>query len=679
MDKQNAITFDNGISLKLAVEGDRFLGIGRVDYQDKLLRNPALPWSFYTESDTGVRFQDFAFSGVERNGDAATIVFTSEGTWMPRIQGADAMGDSRIKAPRLNSPIATFRWSFRPVTQRIWENDWIGLAMRIEVSCPGHPINWLLESTTWEIGGDADGCTLIQQDVSTIDLEQSVKPDSAFSTIEKFFTDKPGAWGGSYPMDMLPRAAGSAICDFQAKGDLAICLFAEKPGLTRARIEKFSDENVIHYMERPFFPLTEQAAAPERLLLVHRHPQPLKRHEWRNLWVDCFTEVRSRILSNYGFKPEVPEPNVHAHLWDQELKERGPNWRLPLMDALAEFKRLGYTGVFTHGVWDSVTSDPERRPGEGNICCPYSFRFAEQFGGAAGMKELIDTAHGQNLKVYQWFGFQFARFAPVWKEHPEWVLREQNGDPWDGNYDILWCGRMRTPFRDLLLQQTKQVKDDTGLDGIFYDSYQNLGITCVDWQAPDKAPQADEIWEMQSALQAYGFRFRCEVITIFGVSQVSTFGFENDKFRRRLWSDTVRNDDAFALLDTSPDFFSSDPPFSRERLSPELYFWLAGHRTVPGCGADPWHNQLPGGELAEEYGRVNHLYNAALPSMHRLRLTEGGNHTLWLDENNRPAVAWCFRDASISHSGAAKNLATDESQQADGTLEMKAGNVYLLR
>jgi len=656
MTQPNAITFDNGISLKLAINGGRFLGIGEVSYEGTPLRNPALPWTFYTESDTGVRFQNFTLEGVEQSGDAATIIFASEGSWMPRIQDADAMGDSRIKAPRLHNPTATFRWSFRPISTRVWENEWTGLAMRIEVDCPGHPINWLLESTTWEIGGEAAGCTLIQQDISTIDLEQSVKADSSFSTIEKFFTDKPGAWGGSYPMDMLPRAAGSAICDFQTKGDLALCLFAERPGLTRARIEKFSDENVIHYMERPFFPLTEQAAAPERTLLIYRHSRPLKRHEWRNLWVDCFTEVRSRMLSHYGFQPEVPEPNVHSHLWDKELKELGAAWRLPLKDALPEFKRLGYTGFFTHGVWESVTSDPERRPDEGNICCPYAFRFAEQFGGAAGMKDLIDAAHENGLKVYQWFGFQFARWAPVWKEHPEWLLREQNGDPWDGKYDILWCGRMRSPFRDLILQQTRQVKDDTGLDGIFYDSYQNLGITCVDWQAPDKAPQADEIWKMQAELQQYGFCFRCEVVTIFGVSQVAMFGFEQDKFRRRLWSDTVRNDDAFALLDCSPGFFCDGSPYTRDRLSPELYFWLAGHRVVPGIGADPWHNHLPGGDLAEEYARVNHLYNAALPHMHRLRLTEGGNYTLWLDENNRPSVAWCFRDAQMDFTGTATNM-----------------------
>src|SRR5690606_19173380 len=92
------------------------------------------------------------------------------------------------------------------------------------------------------------------------------------------------------PMDMMPRCAGASHFDFQWKGGVALCLFAERPSLTRARIDKLADEAVIHYTERPFFPLTEQANAPERKLLVFTREAPLARHEARNLWLDCHAE-----------------------------------------------------------------------------------------------------------------------------------------------------------------------------------------------------------------------------------------------------------------------------------------------------------------------------------------------------------------------------------------------------
>jgi len=671
-------------SLELVVENGCFGGIGAVRYGATLLRSPQLPWTFYTESDQGVRFEDYRLvKVVKTRGGGRTIVFTAQGRWLPRIQDADAMGDARVKTRRVAMPVATFRWSFRPITEKLWENTWHGLAMQLAVASPGVPLHWLIEDATWEIGGAAAGATLIQQDVSTIDLEQSVKRTGAFSTIEKFFTD---GWGGAYPMDMLPRAAGAAICDFQVKGDLALCLFAERPGLTRTRLEKFADENLIHYTDRPFFPLTEKAKLPERKLLVYRHPRKLCRHEWRNLWLDCFTTVRQRIHQAYGFKLEVPEPAVHAHLWDADLKRLGATWSEPLRAALPEFARLGYRQVFTHGVWDSVTSDPSPKV-EGNICCPYAYRFAEQFGGAAAMKRLNATAEAAGLRVFQWFAPQLSKYAPVWKEHPDWLLREANGDPWDGNYQSLWSGRMRSGYGRELLRQIKQVKADTGIAGIFWDSYQNLGVTCVDWQGKDKAPQAEEIWRMQAKLQRYGYRQKCEVVTIFGVSAVAMYGFEADKFRRRLWNDTVRNDDAFALLDCPPGFFSKGGVLRADRISPALYFWLAGYRAVPGASARPWGSpqdpdhagpQLPGGGLAEEYARVNQLYNTVLPHMHRLRVVAGGTHALWLNKHNAPAVIWVYRDATLKYAGVVVDVESGQRSSANGRLDVKAGHVYQL-
>jgi hypothetical protein len=342
------ILFSNGISLTLAEEEGCFLGIGAVAFHGAPLRNPALPWTIYTESEHGVRFEAFRLVGVTEDGATATITFTGEGRWLPRIQEADAMGDARVKARRLQAPTITFHWHFRAITEQIFEQEWTGLAMQVEIDAPGYPMHWLLESTTWEIGGAAEGCTLIQQDVSVIDLEQTVHADSAFSTIERFLTEGAGAWGGSFPMDMLPRAAGAAICDFQVKDELALLLFSERPSLTRARLEKFADENVIHYLDRPFFPLTEHACAPERKLLVYRHAAPLARHEWRNLWLDAFTEVRRRIQATYGFHLEIPEPTVSAHLWDDDLRAYGPAWTTPLEAALPEYRRLGYLSDVYH-------------------------------------------------------------------------------------------------------------------------------------------------------------------------------------------------------------------------------------------------------------------------------------------------------------------------------------------
>lgn len=679
MDKHK-LTFDNGFAIRVLSTGRRFGGLGRISYADVSLRSDQAPWSLYFESDAGWRFDCFDLQEVQSDGKDATITLTATGRYNPRIQDGDAMGDSRFVAPRLEAPVATVRWRFKTICESIHEREWQGLTMAIEVDSPGAPVNWLLEHATWEIGGAAEGCVLIQQDVSTIDPEQVVQADSAFSTIEAFYTKEAGAWGGSYPMDMLPRAAGASICDFQVKSGLALCLFAEKPGLTRARLEKFADEDVIHYLDRPFFPLTEQARPPARTLLVCAQDTPYERHAWRNLWLDVYTHVRGRILSHYEFEPVVPHPGICAHLWDKELKERNETWTKELINAFPHLAALGFKDIFTFGVWESVTSDPERRDEDGNICGPYAFRFAERFGGAAGMRELCNAAREEGLLIYQWYGFQFSQYSPIWKEHPEWLLREQHGDPWDARYGGLWCGRMRTDFGDFLQEQILRVAEETGITGMFIDSYQNLGVTCVDWQAPDKAPQAERIWRMQSELQKRGFHFRCEIVTPFGVSQVGIYGFAEDKFRRRLWDDTVESDAYFVHFDAPPGFHTKGDAYTVERIDPAAYFRLAAHRAIPLMGTNPWHGKpLPGGDMAAAYGRVNRLYNEALPRMHRLRLVPGGTHVIWLDDMNQPSVIWAFEDVRINLEAAILDLETNSSpDRGNGGAALKAGSVYLV-
>ncbi len=641
----------------LAARDGAFAGIGAVRHDGAALRSGVIPWIFHAESGA-FAFRSFNLKDVVSSPRKAVIRFVSRGEWRPWSDEDDAMDEARFSTRRAKAPVAEFFWTFRPVTRKAFKAEFDGLAMQLEVRSPDAPVHTVIEDATWEIGGAAAGATLIQQDVSTIQLEQRVSARGAFSTIERFCSD---GWGGCYPMDMLPRAAGSAFFDFQAKGDLALALFAPRPGLTRSRVEKFADENVIHYTDRPFVARSARACFPERLLLVHRAARRFVRHEMRNLWLDCFTAFREELLANYGCRPETPRPNVHAMLWDEELKRFGSKWTLPLRRAFADYAKLGFTEVFTHGVWDSVASDPApRRPG--NICCPYTYAFSPKFGGAAGMRATERAASKAGITLYQWFSFQLSRDAPVWKAHPEWILRKPNGEPWNANYDELWAGRMNGPYGDWIEKQIHEVQKATGIHGVFWDSYQNLGVTCIDWPSPDRTPQAERIFRLQAELQRRGFRQRTEVVTPFGVSQVAMFGFPGDPFRRRLWDDVVSADSAYVLLDTAPAFFGDRTPFTRDRISPEIYFWLAGHRVLPGLQARPWSpgTRLPGGDLAEEYARVNRLYNHALPRMQRLRLVRGGAVALWLDADGAPSAVWCFRSATAPCAVPLVDIESDE-------------------
>jgi hypothetical protein len=106
---------------------------------------------------------------------------------------------------------------------------------------------------------------------------------------------------------------------------------------------------------------------------------------------------------------------------------------------------------------------------------------------------------------------------------------------------------------------------------------------------------------------------------------------------------------------------------------------------VPGVEAHPWGEsqdpeqeriKLPGGKLAEEYARVNHLNNAVLPQMHRLRVAPGGTHTVWLDRKNKPTVIWTFCDTVLPYDWMICDLESGERFQAVRRLPLQAGHVY---
>ncbi|MCJ8332552.1 MAG: hypothetical protein HRT89_14015, partial [Lentisphaeria bacterium] len=161
----DTIKFDNGFELSLATDGSRFLGITDVVFDGSALRNPTLPWILYAQSDTGHSFDNFSDLQVNKDGDWTVLEFNATGSWMPMVEETDMMTDPMIRTRRLKSADAKVRWKLRPITEQIEENEWCGLAMQLEIDCPGHPIHWLLEDTTWEIGGAAEGAVLVQQDM----------------------------------------------------------------------------------------------------------------------------------------------------------------------------------------------------------------------------------------------------------------------------------------------------------------------------------------------------------------------------------------------------------------------------------------------------------------------------------------------------------------------------------
>ncbi|MEX0653442.1 MAG: hypothetical protein WD534_06255 [Phycisphaeraceae bacterium] len=667
-----------GFEFDLLLDADRFHGIGEVRAGETPLRSDRAPWTLQTAADHGWQFVQWRLRDIRQVAGGFDLTLTSRAEWDPVTQVVDALGERRIHAPRLDAPEAELTWAFRPWQEMIGDETFAGFTHQIHLATPNAPVHWLLERATWELGGSAADCTLIQQDLSLNGMEQPVQISSAFTTAEGFVG---GEWAGSYPMDMLPRGGGSCICDFQSKAGTTICIFTERPGLTRSRIDKHAGEDVVHYLEHTFFERGEQRTLPLRTFAIYQQHATLARHERRNLWLDCFSHVRQRMHEAYGFQLERPQPSVHAHLWDRELQALGKEWHRPLCEALPALAAHGFKALFTFIPYMSPADDEASR--SGNICCPYDITLSERFGGATTARELTAAAAAAGMDVFQWIGFHLSAKSEIWRQHPDWVLRQASGRPWDGGYGSLWAGDLGAGFAEHLTERIKQLQDQTGLAGLFWDSYQNLGLTGVPWQTPERQPQADPIWRLQTAMQQRGLRQRIECLGIFGVSQISLFGFDDSTTRRRLWQDVVDNDWAFAFMDTSPGFFTEGTCFSPQRVTPEHYFWLAAHRCLPIVSANPWGESSPHGLLMSgdeaAYARTNHLYATCETTMSRLRLLPDGAAVLWLDATGRPACVWAFAETQLDIPAQGRCVESGDVVGGSAGMKVKAGRVYMLQ
>lgn len=71
--------------------------------------------------------------------------------------------------------------------------------------------------------------------------------------------------------------------------------------------------------------------------------------------------------------------------------------------------------------------------------------------------------------------------------------------------------------------------------------------------------------------------------------------------------------------------------------------------------------------------------HSALPPADKLRLAKDGAYALSLDDEGKPALVWCFRDADFPFHGLATDLRAVRSTWVRGSLHLVAGRVYRLR
>jgi hypothetical protein len=625
--------------LEFTLDNDLLLGLTQATIDGVSLMAPGNARLPHVETRDGWIISGYRFRGLQQDGETIVLCADALGTKLGMGRKVDYFGVPFISTPR-PTPImlGTFRWRLTPETvthghPAVRQETYQGFSYRYEFQLD-HPFHWVLDSGTWEVGGDPDGVTIFSQHQAAIGgpmLHTISRQGPCYTSGETFrkTTNEVRAdvvpnipldpsLGYVLPIQAQMRGAGGALLDVQYKSDdLLLCYYAQAD-YYRTLVEWRPDDPGIGHMDHHFFPLTEQYTTPAKTILA-AHVPGLSHAQMLNRWTDGWEYVATEWREQMGASRQQPifglgldstgAAGVHYGSGPADLFAR---WE-------ARFDWMREQGMEYLFIGGLGHHQGEIAPMVANMCQPHDYSVTERYGGPERFRLFCDRAHAAGIKIVLWMCGHLSDFAPALKEHPDWSVSADTGTPWDGGYRIMRSCSYHRGFIDWLLPQMRNLKE-LGLDMLFFDSYHNLAAMPIDYADPTLAPQIHQLWAFQAECERMGLPMLIESVGPIGVTSIG------------LWPEyLVCPELAYwthyrAFVDESR--FSD---FTNGTLDPAMYFRLLANKAPVGFAVLEQANQTFEGypDYPAEIGPMARVYQQFSPAMQVRTVNEDGS------------IAWC--------------------------------------
>jgi hypothetical protein len=285
-------------------------------------------------------------------------------------------------------------------------------------------------------------------------------------------------------------------------------------------------------------PLASEFATHPKHVLFLPTPAPLPRHAARNLWRQALDFVHDRERRRYGIAkspvlPRVWLPQIGHDQYDL-LGRQGPrdqHLRFLADEMVPRWADMGVREVCAPSLWRSdytelrfaCKNDTGMHGGltVSGICCVHDHAIADLYGGPAALAYFVQRAHAHGINVQLWWATHLSRRAPVFKQHPEWMIKSRDGLPGCGgigNQVIIPFDLNQPACAEWEYQRLKAVYEATGVDGFFHDSYGNYGFLPINYADPRQRAQQVAYAQLVQRLQQLGLRtFTVEGLGPWGV------------------------------------------------------------------------------------------------------------------------------------------------------------------
>lgn len=301
-----------------------------------------------------------------------------------------------------------------------------------------------------------------------------------------------------------------------------------------------------------------------------------------------------------------------------------------------------------------------------SVCSPWGLRISPKLGGEAGLAYVVQKAHAEGIKVAIWSAPAHQSVcSPVVRAHPDWLMFDAEGRVNNRGYVTLVGMDLATGFRAYLEDGYRRLRAETGLDGVWADSYCAFG---ADRDMSDAAPypQLDEVVLLQRAMQRMGYTLLMkEDCGPFGLSSRSS-GLAGVLGREYLRYYFLYN--------------HSDPS---KRYDPDSYFRSLASKSVMELRVPRDFEALPS-EIRDRIVRTNFAYREVLPLLKR-RFVLGDGDTwkgvAWADRRGRTRVLFSFVafDWPVPKNARGRELMIGDTFSASkGVVHAQPWRVYVL-
>ncbi len=573
------ITLGNGMTIELHVSDGRFLGLGAVRVKGRELRNPSRPLTFELWEPDG-----------EVIGTAGYQVKDV------RIDGPHAVVELDVLGETGSEGIMEIRLA--PAMENIGDAMFTGFASACRVRTEQRYVGRLIEHDTWELDGNADGCSLHLQTGNTYPVNR-LTTQSLF----RVHSDTYGGWNQCF--DLQTGRNGSIFMGYRV------------PALVLTSIAKYPGEDVIHYINVTVAGRSRDMLTPQREVLF----APFSGAE-ADLWRDAFDFQSERMRRFVGIRETEVVPTSWLPL--PYLFDNRGDYREIADQEIPKLAELGFKRLILPPIWRSHTG----------VCVSWDLTIDPKSGGEEGLAYLVEKAHEHGMTVVSWLGtaMYYRGFIPYY--HPEWVAHNLDGSGMDTHYNELRVMNFRSPWAAYFLDSLRKVREKTGMDGYWIDSWSTFGCHAVDYAVPDARPHIEELLRALADLQNMGYTdILLEGIGPFGVSASwlykGLFDHPEYSYKTSFYGGTFNADQYYRFLANKSTPHIGQP----------------GGDSGVGVKVDKVTHEksyLPDEDLLRK-GRANRDYNAVCRYMKHASSLPNDRGVLWTDPDTGIRVLFAFQ------------------------------------